>query len=120
MLPDLQMFIQSKTALTSLDDLSGIKDGWFRIAYTPGIGQGAYQKRVWVMVKSDKANKITHMKITGDHYYVISIFCSYWVTSLDFESAQKKELVIVRNVDERISLTTGGKNTATIVITKNK
>ncbi|MBS1641564.1 MAG: hypothetical protein JSR11_03715 [Bacteroidetes bacterium] len=116
-MPELEMYLQEKLAMRNSERLSGVKDGWYVLAFSPEVSNSIKQRVLYVKTKIDKSNKITAMNITGDLEYVIKLFCYYWPTELDFESAKKKELVIVRNIDERISLNIRA-NIASIVVRK--
>lgn len=119
-LPVFQQYLREYTLLRSVDNLTKVENGWFKIAYISSSANPA-NKVVWIMTKLDKDSKILEMKITGDAYQVIKLFCSYWSTNLDFDAAKAKELVIEKYGDERIALSTNfGKGNATVIITKNK
>jgi len=117
-MPDIEMYLQNKMHMASVDALFGMDNGWMRVAYTPQVEDGP-QRFISILAKLDAKGKIQQMKIKGDWSLLVPLFCDYWPTKLDFNNVKKGELVSVFNLDEKISLSSSiSGSTSFITITK--
>ena len=117
-MPGLQMFLQDKMSMASVDALSGMKNGWLKIAYTPQVDDSKVQRFIYVLSKIDNKGMITQMKITGDWNLMVPLFCDYWPTKLNFNNLKKGEVVSVYNLNEKITLSSSNSGNDCIITVK--
>lgn len=117
-MPGLQMFLQNELSMSSVDVMSGMENGWLKITYTPQISSSREQEFIKVMAKMDNKGLIQQMQIMGDWDLLVSIYCSYWPTKLDFKNVKKGELVSVYYLREKITLSSISTSSQGVIVVK--
>lgn len=114
-MPGLQMFLQHKMSMASVDAMSGMEKGWLKIAYTPQIDDSKVQRLIYVLTRMDNKGLIQQMKITGNWSLLVPLFCDYWPTKLNFNNLKKGEVVSVYNLNEKITLSSNLSDGSSII-----
>lgn len=121
-MPKLQMYLQNKMGVASVDAMSGMYNGWLRIVYTPQVDDSKEQRFLYLFAKmKGNSTNISQMKITGDWGLIVPLFCEYWPTTLNFNNLNKGQIVSEYYMSEKITLSSNASSdVCTIIISRNE
>lgn len=120
-MPKLQMYIQDKMGMASVDAMFGMYNGWLRVAFTPQVDDAKEQRFLYLLAKmKGNSSNISQMKITGDWDLIVPLFCDYWPTTLNFNNLKKGQIVSEYYMSERITLSSNvSSNQCEVTISRN-